>query len=54
VLAEVRKMVVPAIERHGPIEAWIIDDTSYPKQGKHSCIISIAGSLASRPIVRWW
>src|SRR4030088_3513505 len=26
-------MVVPAIERHGPIEAWIIDDTSFPKCG---------------------
>src|SRR5437763_8423703 len=36
VLAKVRAMVVPAIERHGPIEAWIIDDTSYPKQGSHS------------------
>jgi SRSO17 transposase len=35
-LAQVREMVVPAIERHGPIEAWIIDDTSYPKQGTHS------------------
>jgi SRSO17 transposase len=28
--------VIPAIERHGPIKAWIIDDTSYPKQGTHS------------------
>src|SRR5712692_4104435 len=36
VLAKVREMVLPAIERHGPIEAWIIDDTSYPKQGIHS------------------
>jgi SRSO17 transposase len=36
VLAKVRGMVVPAIERHGPIEAWIIDDTSFPKQGTHS------------------
>ena len=36
VLAKVREMVVPVIERHGPIEAWIIDDTSYPKQGTHS------------------
>ena len=35
-LAKVREMVLPAIERHGPIEAWIIDDTSFPKQGKHS------------------
>ncbi len=36
VLTKVREMVLPAIERHGPIEAWIIDDTSYPKQGSHS------------------
>jgi SRSO17 transposase len=36
VLAKVRELVVPQIERHGPIQAWIIDDTSFPKQGKHS------------------
>lgn len=36
VLARVREMVLPAIEKSGPIEAWIIDDTSFPKQGKHS------------------
>jgi SRSO17 transposase len=36
VLAKVREMVLPAIERHGPIEAWIIDDTGFPKKGEHS------------------
>jgi len=36
VLAKVREMVLPAIEKSGPIEAWIIDDTAFPKQGKHS------------------
>jgi SRSO17 transposase len=35
-LAKVRELVLPSIVRHGPIEAWIIDDTSFPKQGKHS------------------
>lgn len=35
-LARVREMVLPAIEKSGPIEGWIIDDTSFPKQGKHS------------------
>jgi SRSO17 transposase len=36
VLAKVRDMVVPEIERHGAIAAWIIDDTSFPKHGPHS------------------
>jgi len=36
VLGKVCEQVRPAIERHGPIEAWIIDDTGMPKKGKHS------------------
>ena len=36
VLAKVRELVLPEIERHGPIEAWIIDDTGFPKNGPHS------------------
>src|SRR5216117_540002 len=32
VLAKVREQVLPAIERHGPIEAWIIDDTGFAKK----------------------
>ena len=35
-LAKVRELVVPVMTRHGPIEAWIIDDTSFPKKGSHS------------------
>ena len=35
-LAKVRELVVPKMTRRGPIEAWIIDDTSFPKQGRHS------------------
>jgi len=36
VLAKVGEMVLPEIERHGRIEAWIIDDTGFPKKGVHS------------------
>ena len=36
VLAKVREQVLPAIERHEPIQAWIIDDTGFAKQGRHS------------------
>ena len=36
VLAKVQEMVLPSIKRREPIQAWIIDDTSFPKQGKHS------------------
>jgi SRSO17 transposase len=36
VLAKVRELILPAIERHGPIEAWIVDDTSFPKCGTKS------------------
>src|ERR1700757_4754478 len=35
-LARVGELVLPAIERGGPIEAWIIDDTGFPKKGRHS------------------
>jgi SRSO17 transposase len=36
VLAKVLDQVLPGIERHGAIRAWIFDDTSFPKQGRHS------------------
>ena len=36
VLAKVREQVLPGIERHGAIRGWIVDDTGFPKQGRHS------------------
>ena len=36
VLAAVRRQVLPALGRHGPVRYWIIDDTGFPKQGAHS------------------
>jgi SRSO17 transposase len=35
-LRAVREQVLPAIERHGPVRYWIVDDTGFPKQGTHS------------------
>src|ERR1700758_5346847 len=35
-LAEVRRHVLPALQKHGPGVAWIVDDTGFRKQGKHS------------------
>jgi len=35
-LTAVRSQVLPAIEQHGAINAWIVDDTGYPKKGTQS------------------
>ena len=35
-LAKISELVLPAIEHSGPVEAWIIDDTGFPKKGRHS------------------
>src|SRR6187549_3360677 len=36
VLGRVQELILPLIERSGAIEAWIIDDTGFPKKGRHS------------------
>jgi SRSO17 transposase len=35
-LRAVREQVLPAVERHGPVRYWLVDDTAFPKQGEHS------------------
>ena len=40
VLGKVRKLTLPVLEKHGQVEAWIIDDTGFPKKGRHSVGVS--------------
>ncbi len=35
-MVRVRELVLPSITREEPPQAWIIDDTGFPKKGKHS------------------
>ncbi len=35
-LAQVRRQVLSGLEKNGPVVAWIVDDTGFPKQGKRS------------------
>ena len=35
-LEQVRQHVLPAMQKRGPVVAWIVDDTGFPKKGKHS------------------
>ena len=35
-LDQVREEVLPAMQNQGPVVAWIVDDTGFPKKGKHS------------------
>jgi len=36
VLRVCREWALPQMEQHGPVDAWIIDETGLPKKGKHS------------------
>ena len=36
VLHIARDLVLEQMERHGPVGAWVIDDTAFPKKGQHS------------------
>jgi SRSO17 transposase len=35
-LEQVRQRVLPTMQKRGPVVAWIVDDTGFPKKGKHS------------------
>ena len=36
VLGVARETVLAALDRHGPVAAWVVDDTGMPKKGRHS------------------
>jgi SRSO17 transposase len=35
-LAQIRNDVLPAMRKQGPVVAWVVDDTGFPKKGIHS------------------
>jgi SRSO17 transposase len=39
-IAGARDYVLQQLERHGPVAAWVVDDTAFPKKGQHSVAVA--------------
>ena len=54
-LAQIRSSVLPAMQQQGPIVAWIIDDTGFPKKARirWESRVSTAGNWGSKTTARW-